>query len=235
MLGNFAYAYYAYNEETGEIGLYPVTDTFAHLDPLIVYLVIDGELVETTPEHPFYTSDSVWVDAGELEIGDEIRTNSWDVGVVEEMYTIARPQMMYNFTVEAAHTYFVGDGEWLVHNANRCLKVGNRSVRETAGNIDLIPGQSGVSKSQVEAVAKLMSEPNFSWDTVSRKNGLPDPIKIGIGNDGKRYVIEGHHRVLAAQLAGIEIPFHDSYLVREISVGSRWSTATTWESMRWDP
>ena len=29
----------------------------------------------------------------------------------------AQPQMMYNMTVATAHTYFVGDGQWLVHNA----------------------------------------------------------------------------------------------------------------------
>lgn len=28
----------------------------------------------------------------------------------------ARPQEMYNLTVAVAHTFFVGDGKWLVHN-----------------------------------------------------------------------------------------------------------------------
>ena len=36
-------------------------------------------------------------------------------GVVEQ-----QPQPMYNLTVEEAHSFFVGDGDWLVHNAN-CL------------------------------------------------------------------------------------------------------------------
>lgn len=28
------------------------------------------------------------------------------------------PQRMYNLTVAEAHTFFVGDGQWLVHNCN---------------------------------------------------------------------------------------------------------------------
>jgi len=29
---------------------------------------------------------------------------------------VVQPQRMYNLTVADAHTFFVGDGEWLVHN-----------------------------------------------------------------------------------------------------------------------
>jgi hypothetical protein len=37
---------------------------------------------------------------------------------VEAITIVTQPQRMYNFTVAAAHTYFVGDGQWLVHNCN---------------------------------------------------------------------------------------------------------------------
>ena len=39
---------------------------------------------------------------------------------VEAIDFVYQPQAMYNFTVASAHTYFVGDGQWLVHNA--CLR-----------------------------------------------------------------------------------------------------------------
>lgn len=35
-----------------------------------MHLVIDGELIETTPEHPFYTIAGEWVEAENLTIGD---------------------------------------------------------------------------------------------------------------------------------------------------------------------
>jgi len=43
-----------------------------HQDPVVVYLGIDGEVIETTPEHPFYTAEGEWVPAGELKAGDEV-------------------------------------------------------------------------------------------------------------------------------------------------------------------
>ena len=107
----------AFNEATGEIGYYPVTATWAHLDPIIVELTIDGEVVWTTPEHPFYTADGDWEAVFELQVGEEIQQADGTTGIVEGVVYHARPQMMYNMTVATAHTYFVGDGHWLVHNA----------------------------------------------------------------------------------------------------------------------
>lgn len=106
----------AYNEETGEIGYYPIIAVWEHLDSIIVTLTIDGEEIETTPEHPFYTATGDWLAAADLQIGDKIRTAEWETGTVEAIHFTTAPQPMYNFTVATAHTYFVGDGQWLVHN-----------------------------------------------------------------------------------------------------------------------
>jgi hypothetical protein len=56
---------WAYNEATGEFGWYPITAVWSHLDETIVYVTIDGEVIETTPEHPFHTAEGEWVAAGE--------------------------------------------------------------------------------------------------------------------------------------------------------------------------
>jgi hypothetical protein len=128
-----------YNEETGEIGPYQITDTMFHLDPLIVYLLIDGELVVTTPEHPFYTSQSEWVNAGELTVGNEIRALDWAVGEVEHIYTAATPQLMYNLTVDTAHTFFVGEEQWLVHNAGPCDELALGFSRKLPGFKNVVP------------------------------------------------------------------------------------------------
>lgn len=109
----------AYDEATGEISYYPVTDLITHIDMQVVYLTISGETLVTTANHPFYTSEGIWLEAGELQLGDEIRTAVWTTGEVEAIYIVTQPQRMYNFTVAVAHTYFVGDRQWLVHN-NSC-------------------------------------------------------------------------------------------------------------------
>ena len=106
---------YAYNEATGEVGLYPVTDEIAHLDHEIVTVVIEGERIYTTPEHPFYVNGQ-WIDAGQLSVGNLVRRLDGSAGDVEAITLEERPQVMYNLTVAEAHTFFVGEQQWLVHN-----------------------------------------------------------------------------------------------------------------------
>ncbi len=107
----------AWDEETGKLGSFEVTATFSHEDTVIEYLVIDGERLVTTPEHPFYTRERGWVAAGDLQKGEHVQKADGSWGVVESLRLVERKQRMYNLTVDTAHTYFVGDGGWLVHNS----------------------------------------------------------------------------------------------------------------------
>jgi hypothetical protein len=49
--------------------------------------------------------------------GALVRDAAGEYGVVQWVTSITRTQPMYNLTVAVAHTFFVGDGQWLVHNA----------------------------------------------------------------------------------------------------------------------
>jgi len=110
----------AYNQWTGELGYYPVEATISHTDETAVDLVIDGESIETTSSHPFFTSDQEWVDAGDLQSGELVQKADGSYGSVDSIRFVAVTQPMYNLTVDEAHTFFVGEGEWLVHNAGKC-------------------------------------------------------------------------------------------------------------------
>jgi hypothetical protein len=107
----------AYNEALGTTGSYTVTDVLVHADPIITYLTLGGEEIEATPEHPFYTEEHGWVPAGELWVGAQVRQAGGTYGVVQSVLLVQQPQMMYNLSVAQAHTFFVGDGQWLVHNS----------------------------------------------------------------------------------------------------------------------
>jgi hypothetical protein len=132
----------AYNETTKQDGEYAITQTHKNLDEETTYLTLENpetkklEYVETTPNHPFYLEKNVdgsargkaaghadlssdWVGAGDLKQGDVVKRSSGNVGVVASVQSVTRQQEMYNLTVEEAHTFFVGDGGWLVHN-NQC-------------------------------------------------------------------------------------------------------------------
>lgn len=105
----------AWDESLNASGYYTVTAVWAHEDPVTVFLTINGETIETTPEHPFLTEDGAWVAVSELIVGDEVRNADGDVGTVQALVFNATAQVMYNMTVADAHTYVVGDGEWVVH------------------------------------------------------------------------------------------------------------------------
>ncbi|MEL6271008.1 MAG: polymorphic toxin-type HINT domain-containing protein [Chloroflexota bacterium] len=108
---------YAYNELTGEVGEYEVTAVISHEDPEIAYLVIDGEMIVTTPGHPFYTSDGEWVEVQDLELGDLIMNLDLEYGTVDSIEIVPQVQVMYDLTVDEVHNFAVGDGAWVVHNA----------------------------------------------------------------------------------------------------------------------
>lgn len=114
----------AYDETTGETGEYDITAVHVHTDEITVYLTIDGEVIGTTPEHPFYTLEHGWIAAGNLAVGDTILALDGDTGSVEKVTFIAQPQEMYNLTVEEVHTFGVGDGQWVVHNTCALQKIG---------------------------------------------------------------------------------------------------------------
>lgn len=106
----------AWDESIEATGYYTVTAVWSHEDPVVVELTVDGELIETTPEHPFLTADGEWVAAGALAAGDEVVNAAGEAGLIELVVFVDVAAVMYNMTVDTAHTYVVGDGEWVVHN-----------------------------------------------------------------------------------------------------------------------
>ena len=107
----------AYNQETGTTGAYTVTAVLVNDDPAQLHLTIDGETLNTTPEHPFYTLLRGWVAATALRVGDQVQREDGSYGAVEAVRLDPTSRRMYNLTVEGAHTFFVGEQRWLVHNA----------------------------------------------------------------------------------------------------------------------
>ena len=61
-----------------------------------------------------------WVEASDLAVGDAIRQADGTTGMVQAVVVVQRRLPMYNLAVAEAHTFFVGNGQWLVHNAGPC-------------------------------------------------------------------------------------------------------------------
>ncbi|MEZ4674510.1 MAG: polymorphic toxin-type HINT domain-containing protein [Caldilineaceae bacterium] len=135
----------AWDELTDSTGYFLVTTTYTDVHEVLVYLTINGEQIETTPEHPFYTTDEGWTPASELNEGDALRTIDGTTGIVDAVTFVATPRVMYNMTVADAHTYVVGDGEWVVHNSCPILYrvegiPNQRFAIDSAGNVTMMAG-----------------------------------------------------------------------------------------------
>jgi RHS repeat-associated protein len=126
---------FAYHEATGETGPYTVTHLISHTDPLHIALTIDGEQIDTTPEHPFFVLLRGWVDAAEVRVSDYVRRIDGSYGKVEASRVVPGTVRMYNLTVAEAHTFFVGEEGWLVHNEDPCDAIYHYTNRKGADAI----------------------------------------------------------------------------------------------------
>ncbi|ADU75650.1 intein [Acetivibrio thermocellus AD2] len=110
----------ATNPETFEVAEKTVLETYVRDTTELLHLAINGEVIKTTFEHPFYVKDVDFVEAGKLQVGDKLLDSKGNVLVVEDkkLEITDEPVKVYNFKVDDFHTYHVGNNGILVHNAN---------------------------------------------------------------------------------------------------------------------
>ena len=109
---------WAWDEETGEVALKEVVETYVNETYELVHVFVNGEEIVTTPGHPFYSPVKGWTDAVNLRAGDVLVLVNGEYVVVEKIQheILETPVTVYNFQVEDFHTYYVASGV-LVHNS----------------------------------------------------------------------------------------------------------------------
>ncbi|GGQ72176.1 hypothetical protein GCM10010166_47590 [Couchioplanes caeruleus subsp. azureus] len=176
--------------ETNETSAKTVTALWIHEDT-VLDLIIDGEAVTTTEDHPFWNiTDQQWQDAAELDAGDLVRTADGRTVPTDGL----RPDSQhtttaYNMTVDGIHTYYVlaGNMPVLVHNCG-----GATFVADASGTV--VPRSASRLESGLQGAVDA-GEAGFStFSTRSAGTGfqLPDGSRIRImqpsanGNAGLR-------------------------------------------------
>jgi RHS repeat-associated protein len=138
---------YAENEVTGEKGLKKVTKLFKKETNTIVRVKIEDEDIETTKTHPFFVVGVGWVNAENLEIGDIVKLATGEKVKVQDIFieVLDSPVIVYNFTVEDWHTYYVCRKGILVHNSNCGDEVGEylakKAPKQVTPGIRQLEGQ----------------------------------------------------------------------------------------------
>ena len=101
----------------------------------------NGELIRTTPEHPFYVAGKGWTPAGSLKAGDRLLTLLGDSVPLSEVYDTGAWEVVYNLRVADHRTYFVGDTTWSfaawAHNLD-CTEV-DKIIRTVFADEGLTP------------------------------------------------------------------------------------------------
>ena len=95
-----------------------VLETYIRKVDRLVHLVINGEEIVTTDNHPFYVQDRGFIEAGRLFVDDKLVSVNGDDLFVEYVKTEELDTLIdvHNFQVEDFHTYFVGNLLAWVHN-----------------------------------------------------------------------------------------------------------------------
>ncbi|MFI5347338.1 MAG: hypothetical protein ACHQ51_13270 [Elusimicrobiota bacterium] len=84
------------------------------------------------------------------------------------------------------------------------------------GGMLLRSSQNGANARIVAEYSLLMKTGKWDWARGAR-------IEIGVGQKGENVILEGHHRVMAAQLAGVKIPESAFLRTRKPAVAFDWS------------
>jgi len=167
---------WAWDEETGEVGLKRVLDTYENETYELVHVCVNGEEIVTTPAHPFYSPVKGWIQAVHLRAGDILVLVNGEYVVVEKVQheILESPVKVYNFHVEDYHTYYVTEHGVLVHNS--CAHKSS-SWRTTKKNYWKDQAAKGG---------------NDTWYEITADNlNLMRQGKAPIGWDGERVVL--HH------------------------------------------
>ncbi len=111
----------ATDPETGEQAGKEVTQVRVHDDTLID-LAVDGEVITTTEDHPFYNlTDGLFERADDIDPGEQVLTDTGRAVTVKGLNPAsAYTALAYNLTVAGIHTYHVGNQHILVHNTTAC-------------------------------------------------------------------------------------------------------------------
>jgi RHS repeat-associated protein len=143
--------------EEGELVYQEVTRLFRRDDAERIELRFEddgpdadaGQLLVTTPEHPFHVAGAGWVPAGELRLGDAVVTAEGRLARLAAALTLAEPGPVFNFEVAGTHSYFVGDAALWVHNA--CNPGKGSQGGERAGKAFTPKGKQQVKKDNAAA------------------------------------------------------------------------------------
>lgn len=184
---------WAWDEETGDVALKPVVETYVNETDELVHVFVNDEEIICTPSHPFYSPVKGWTDAVHLRAGDILVLVNGEYVIVEKVQheLLENPVKVYNFQVADYHTYYVSDSGVLVHNM--CAKKASSSAMSAKDFIK--------SPKNAKEVVKFLEKSGF--EKVSQEGSHIKMVKeiytTIIPNHGKKEIAIGTLRSIMKQ------------------------------------
>jgi len=109
------------HDPTGEVRPQMVEEVFERHSPVLT-LVVAGQSIVTTGEHPFWAEHRGWTAASKLSAGERLLGPDGVWVPIDSVEVAETWAVVYNLRIAEDHTYFVGCQEWgfsvWAHNAN---------------------------------------------------------------------------------------------------------------------
>ena len=182
---------------------YLVTAKFTHTAANVIDLRIASETepLGTTSNHPFWSEDQQdWIQAGELHPGEHLRLVDGTLTHVLSITVNPTTQPVFNLTVDAQHTYHVGESGVLVHNS--------QNYNNAIGKALTWLGSRGFASSRAKPYASRSS----SAHSGGRMNGMRD------GNGGYRIEYDARNGAHINVFSGREKGPHFNFSGNEADV-----------------
>jgi hypothetical protein len=215
---------WAYNPKTHKMELQPILHVWTHQDHDLVDLTLTtttkgqkgthttpkSEVLHTTSEHPFLTTEQGFVPAGKLHTGMHVLRADGSVGVVTGWKLVAGTKIMYNLEVQQDHTFVVGDGQWVVHN--KCDRGQLRNNLSRTGT--LLDNQQAhhIIPCALEG-EPLVQKAGFDINSANNGIGLPNSAELSLSDNLPQHF--GDHpdytRAVARMLANATDALGETY------------------------
>ena len=151
-----------------------VLDTFVRTTNDLIHIFIGDEELITTIDHPFWVKGKGFVPAMSLVIGSGLINDNGDIAYVENILreTNNNGVEVFNFKVENYHTYYVGENNILVHNAD----YSQISAQEFQSEFRERAKKSGLSESDTNKAIDAFNNEDYQkmasyFDTTTKKDG----------------------------------------------------------------
>ena len=152
---------WSYNTANNNIELKPVVRLLPRQVDSLVIISINGKVIETTAEHPFWIVCQGWVEAINLKTGDHLLSATGEVSSIDSISYQAGNFPVFNFEVKDNHNYYVSNDSYLVHNNcenNDNDSGSNEGTEGEATNADDAAGTGAEGEAQAESATQVAGE-----------------------------------------------------------------------------